>query len=108
MDDLGQLIIFFMCAAIFGMGSTYLFQCIKSENRIELGDIVYIIQDNEIKPAKITMIQISEKSTLYRAQPVEGHSVHFHYDELGTKAFWTEIEAIEYLEKTERKDKHEK
>ena len=97
MDDLGQLIIFFMCAAIFGMGSAYLFQCIKAEHRIELGDIVYIIQDNEIKPAKITMIQISEKSTLYRAQPVEGHSVHFHYDELGTKAFWTELEASEEL-----------
>ena len=97
MDDLGQLIIFFMCAAIFGMGSAYLFQCIKSDRRIELGDIVYIIQDNEIKPAKITMIRITEKETLYRAQPVEGHSVHFHYDEIGTKAFWTELEASEEL-----------
>ena len=91
MDDLGQLIIFFMCAAIFGMGSAYLFQCIKAEHRIELGDIVYIIQDNEIKPAKITMIRITEKET------VEGHSVHFHYDEIGTKAFWTELEASEHI-----------
>lgn len=97
MDDLGQLIIFFMCAAIFGMGSAYLFQLIKAEHRIELGDIVYIIQDGEIEPAKITMIRITEKSTLYRAQPVEGHSVHFHYDEIGTKAFWTELEASEHI-----------
>ena len=97
MDDLGQLIIFFMCAAIFGMGSTYLFQLIKAEHRIELGDIVYIIQDGEIEPAKITMIKITEDETIYRAQPVEGHSVHFHYDEIGTKAFWTEKEASEEL-----------
>lgn len=97
MDDLGQLIIFFMCAAIFGMGSTYLFQCIKSDRRIELGDIVYIIQDNEVALAKITMIRITEKGTLYRAQPVEGHFVHFHYDEIGTKAFWTELKASEHI-----------
>ena len=97
MDDLGQLILFFICAAKFGMGSAYLFQCIKAEHRIELGDIVYIIQDNEIKPAKITMIRITEKRTLYRAQTVEGHSVHFHYDEIGTKAFWTELEASEHI-----------
>ena len=97
MDDLGQLIIFFMCAAIFGMGSAYLFQLIKAEHRIELGDIVYIIQDNEVALAKITMIRITEKGTLYRAQPVEGYSVHFHYDEIGTKAFWTELEASEHI-----------
>ena len=29
-------------------------------NYIELGDIVYIIQDGEIEPAKITMIKITE------------------------------------------------
>ena len=81
MDDLGQLIIFFMCAAIFGMGSAYLFQLIKAEHRIELGDIVYIIQDGEIEPAKITMIRITEK----------------YYDEIGTKAFWTELEASEHI-----------
>jgi hypothetical protein len=97
MDDLGQLIIFFMCAAIFGMGSTYLFQCIKSDSRIELGDIVYIIQDNEIKPAKITMIRITEKETLYRATPALGISYFFHEDELGTKAFQTELEASEHI-----------
>ena len=97
MDDLGQLIIFFVCAAIFGMGSTYLFQCIKSDRRIELGDIVYIIQDNEIKPAKITMIWITEKETLYRATPALGISYFFHEDEIGTKAFWTELEASEHI-----------
>ena len=97
MDDLGQLIIFFMCAAIFGMGSTYLFQLIKAEHRIELGDIVYIIQDGEIEPAKITMIRITEKSTLYRATPALGISYFFHEDELGTKAFGTELEASEHI-----------
>ena len=97
MDDLGQLILFFMCAAIFGMGSTYLFQLIKAEHRIELGDIVYIIQDNEIKPAKITMIKITEDETIYRTTPALGISYFFREDELGTKAFWTEIEASEYI-----------
>ena len=97
MDDLGQLILFFICAAIFGMGVSFLFGELKAAHRIELGDIVYIIQDGEIEPAKITMIRITEKGTLYRAQPVEGHSVHFHYDELGTKAFWTELEASEHI-----------
>ena len=104
MDDLGQLIIFFMCAAIFGMGSTYLFQCIKSDRRIELGDIVYIIQDGEIEPAKITMIKITEDETIYRATPAFyratpalGISYFFHEDEIGTKAFWTELEASEHI-----------
>lgn len=97
MDDLGQLIIFFMCAAIFGMGSTYLFQLIKAEHRIELGDIVYIIQDGEIEPAKITMIKITEDETIYRATPALGVSYFFREDELGTKAFWTELEASEHI-----------
>ena len=97
MDDLGQLILFFICAAKFGMGSAYLFQCIKAEHRIELGDIVYIIQDGEIEPAKITMIKITEDETIYRTTPALGISYFFREDELGTKAFWTEIEASEYI-----------
>ena len=70
MDDLGQLILFFICAAIFGMGSAYLFQCIKAEHRIELGDIVYIIQDGEIEPAKITMIKIGSTEKLFHERIV--------------------------------------
>ena len=97
MDDLGQLIIFFMCAAIFGMGSTYLFQCIKAEHRIELGDIVYIIQDGEIEPAKITMIKITEDETIYRANPAAGACVTFTHDEIGKAAFWSEKEALKEL-----------
>ena len=97
MDDLGQLIIFFMCAAIFGMGSAYLFQCIKAEHRIELGDIVYIIQDGEIEPAKITMIKITEDETIYRANPAAGACVTFTHDETGKAAFWSEEEALEEL-----------
>ena len=54
MDDLGQLILFFICAAIFGMGVSFLF--------------------GELKAAGF-----------------------FREDELGTKAFWTEIEASEYI-----------
>ena len=97
MDDLGQLILFFICAAIFGMGSTYLFQCIKSDRRIELGDIVYIIQGGEIEPAKITMIKITEDETIYRAQPVEGACATFTHDEIGKAAFWSEEEALKEL-----------
>ena len=97
MDDLGQLILFFICAAIFGMGSTYLFQLIKAEHRIELGDIVYIIQDNEIKPAKITMIKITEDETIYRANPAAGACVTFTHDEIGKAAFWSEEEALKEL-----------
>ena len=97
MDDLGQLILFFICAAIFGMGSTYLFQLFKAEHRIELGDIVYIIQDNEIKPAKITMIKITEDETIYRANPAAGACVTFTHDEIGKAAFWSEEEALKEL-----------
>ena len=97
MDDLGQLIIFFMCAAIFGMGVSFLFGELKATHRIELGDIVYIIQDNEIKPAKITMIKITEDETIYRANPAAGACVTFTHDEIGKAAFWSEEEALEEL-----------
>lgn len=97
MDDLGQLILFFICAAIFGMGVSFLFGELKAAHRIELGDIVYIIQDGEIEPAKITMIRITEKGTLYRAQPVAGACVTFTHDEIGKAAFWSEEEALEEL-----------
>ena len=49
MDDLGQLIIFFMCAAIFGMGVSFLFGELKAAHRIEVGEVIYIIQGDEIK-----------------------------------------------------------
>ena len=97
MDDLGQLIIFFMCAAIFGMGVSFLFNELKAARRIEVGEVIYIIQGDEIKPAKIVAIKITEDETIYRAQPVEGHSVHFHYDEIGKAAFWSEKEALKEL-----------
>jgi len=97
MDDLGQLILFFICAAIFGMGVSFLFNELKAARRIEVGEVIYIIQGDEIKPAKIVAIKITEDETIYRANPAAGACVTFTHDEIGKAAFWSEEEALEEL-----------
>ena len=86
-------------AGAFALGLTLLIENTLHRKDIVLDDIVFFIEGNGVRAARIDLIKYNKYHTMYRAVPNAGEKIIFFAEDVGDKIFCSKREAEKYIKR---------